>query len=248
MGGRGSSSGSGGGSWISATSVVGSDGNSIDLSGNPLRYGGKDSVLSDAARATLERFEDRRYKMKTEYSSFADANGNHIGPENHGGKGSVGASFHQRATAYAMSHNHPREGGMLGGTFSTGDMDNFAAWNQTVYRATAVEGTYSIAKGAKFDAAGFARYYKSENKALRATYDAAEKAASKAYSREVSRIQAQKGMTSAEKATAYNKAYEDYMKVNAKAFNTFLVGCHEKLIQGQKQYGYSYTLERRRSK
>ena len=247
MGGRGSSSGAGSGSWIAATSVAGSDGKPIDLSNNPLKYGKADSVLSGGARTSIEAFEAKRFKMKSEYSQFVDANGNMVGQENHGGKGSVGASMHQRNTAYAMSHNHPRDGGMLGGTFSKDDMSNFVAYNQTVYRATAVEGTYSIAKGAKFDGQGFRQYYHNANNVNRAKYAAAEKAARTAYNADVNRVMAS-NMSHGDKAAAANKAWNEYMSKNAKAFNTFLVENHNALIAGQQKYGYSYTLERRSGK
>lgn len=210
-----------------AVSAFGADGAEIDLSGSPLKYGDKDANIPGKVRASLEAFENQRYKNKIEFSRFVDADGNVI-EDNRGGSGSVRASYTARLTAEAMSHNHPRKtGGILGGTFSTGDLNNFARFNQTHYRATASEGTYSISKLKGFDKAGFAAHVKSENAVNTKAYKAATAKIDSTY-----------------KANGY-ASYSDYIKAHNTAFNAYLVAEHNSLLSGQKLYGYSYTLERR---
>lgn len=209
-------------------SAVGADGTNIDLSGSPLHYGESDPSLTGEARTTIEDFEHKRWKNKIEYSRFIDANGN-IVEDNKGGKGSVKASLHARMTADVMSHNHPRSGedaGLLGGTFSTADLNNFARFNQTTYRATAAEGTYSISKLSGFDKSGFSQYVKSENSKNYAVYKSSMTTINNSY---------QSG----------DLKYSDYVSAAHKAFNTYLVAEHNSLRSGQKLYGYHYTLERR---
>ena len=211
-----------------AVSATGADGTNIDLSGSPLHYGDKDPNLTGAVRTSIEEFENKRWKNKIEYSRFVDANGNII-EENRGGKGSVKATYHARTTAEAMTHNHPRSGdesGLLGGTFSTGDLNNFVRFNQSTYRATAAEGTYSISKLKGFDSAGFKSYYTSESSKNRGTYNATMK-------------------TLNSSVRSGSMSYDDYRAAAHKAFNTYLVAEHNSLRAGQKLYGYHYTLERR---
>lgn len=225
MGGRGSSYSRSAGIAVSA---VGADGTNIDLSGSPLHYGAADPNLTGKARATVEEFENKRWKNKIEYSRFVDANGNVI-EDNKGGKGSVKASLQARMAAAAMTHNHPRSGaeaGLLGGTFSTADLNNFARFSQTTYRATAAEGTYSISKLKGFDKSGFSQYVAAENGKNRAAYKSTMAALKSAY---------QSG----------SMKYSDCVTASHKAFNTYLVAEHNSLRAGQKLYGYHYTLERR---
>ena len=211
-----------------AVSAVGADGTNIDLSSSPLHYGGPDPNLTGEARTTIEDFEGRRWKNKIEFSRFIDADGN-IVEDNRGGKGSVKASLNARLTADIMSHNHPRSGseaGLLGGTFSTADLNNFAQYNQTTYRATAAEGTYSISKLEGFDKSGFSQYVKSENSKNHAAYESTMTTLNSSYQ-------------------AGNLKYSDYASAAHKAFNTYLVAEHNSWRAGQKLYGYHYTLERR---
>lgn len=240
MGGRGGASGFPGGNFV--TSITAADGTVIDLSGAPLQYGGADPNLPAAVRKSLEEFEDKRYKSKIEFSRFVDASGNVI-EDNRGSRRSVSASHNARVTAAAMSHNHPRSGneqGMLGGTFSRGDMRNFVKYNQTTYRATASEGTYSISKLSNFDRQGFIKHYSAATTALENNYQAAVKPAKTAYNDVLSKYNAGK-VTYSDAMAAYN----NLLKVQAKEFNRFLVESHNALLAAQKQYGYVYTLERR---
>lgn len=211
-----------------AVSATGADGTSIDLSGSPLHYGGKDPNLTGAVRTAIEEFENKRWKNKIEYSRFVDANGSVI-EENRGGKGSVRATLHARMSAEAMTHNHPRTGdesGLLGGTFSTSDLNNFVRFSQTTYRATAAEGTYSISKLKGFDSRNFKQYYTSESAKNRGAYSTTMTNLNSSY-------------------RSGSMSYDDYRAEAHRAFNTYLVAEHNSLRAGQKLYGYHYTLERR---
>lgn len=228
--------------WTTRNELTAQDGSKIDLSDNPLKYGQKDAALTGKAREALEAFENRRYNNKIEFSRFVDADGNVI-EDNKGGRGSVSASYSARMTADAMSHNHPRSGngiGLLGGTFSQADLRNFGQFNQTTYRATALEGTYSISKRTGFNAEGLNQYYQAEvqriekaEHAVMRPYERAYDSAYKAY---------RKGEGTFEKA---QKAYNTYHSEYQKSFNRSLVAFHEALIAGQEKYGYTYTLEGR---
>lgn len=228
FGGRGAKSSGGGGggaAYTGDTSIADTSGGVIDLSDTPLIYGDLDSALTGNARTVIEQFENRRYTTKTEYSRFIDSNGNII-EENHGGRGSVGATMHARQTADAMSHNHPRGDGGLGGTFSEGDISNFSRFNQTTYRATAKEGTYSISKTGSFN-----------GKALSRDYDLAVKRMETNLigNADSVKLQYRTGKIS------YNQAVTSIQKLN----NAFLVEMHNWLLNNQSNYGYTYTLERR---
>ena len=225
MGGRGSSYSR---SSDIAITAVGSDGKDIDLSGSPLHYGNKDPNLSGKVRKSIEEFENKRYNNKIEFSRFVDANGNVI-EDNRGGKGSVRASFYAHQNAEAMSHNHPRSGmavGALGGTFSDGDLNNFVKFNQSPYRATASEGTYSISKLKGFDSKGFKQYYTREYSKNRSAFKQTVSGLNKSYK-------------------SGGMSWDDYHANYVKSFNSYLVSLHNSLRSGQKLYGYHYTLERR---
>lgn len=133
------------------------------------------------------------------------------------------------------------QGGMLGGTFSTADLNNFANYGVRVYRAAAPEGTYSISKGRNFDSSGLKRYYAAEHAAAQRQYRADVRALGNKYS-EVTKAYRAGTATRAEA----DRAYKDYQAGAAKAANKWLVANHNALIAGQRQYGYTYSLERRK--
>ena len=202
------------------------DGNTtIDLSDSPLVYGGNDKALSGKARETIEDFENKRYKNRVEFSTFVDDDGSII-EENRGGKGSVSASLSARKTADAMSHNHPRQEGVIGGTLSPSDVDNFVQFNQHTYRATAKEGTYSMSKGKNFDGKGLSK-----------AYTQAAKEIDKKTRGEVDSLKSQMRSGAI--------TYEQARKASINVVNKSLVSYHNWLIDNQKNYGYTYTLEKR---
>ena len=222
FGGRGASGGGGGGA---TGELVLPDGSKIEFEGT-LHMDGNDKGVTGAARTAVTNWEAKRVKNKVEYAYSVDKDGNPIGNEVRGSKGSVRSphSYHDTPDC-VFTHIHPRGDGMLGGTFSQADLFNFANNRQKTERAAAKEGTYSISKSKGFDAMGFKNFAAKANSDFKANYGKRVKAAGKAY---------REGKMS----------YADYAKANAKAFNTSLVEMHNALRSGQKQYGYTYTLEK----
>ncbi|MBR5677077.1 MAG: hypothetical protein IKX20_02955 [Paludibacteraceae bacterium] len=222
---KSSSKSNGGGGKLLMVKELNLGDDNIDLSESPLTYGQPDAALTGKARQVIEEFENKRYNMKTEYSTFIDADGNVI-ENNHGGKKSVGASLKARMTADAMSHNHPREAGVLSGPLSAGDVSNFVRFHQKTYRATGKEGTYSMSKGKDFKGKELTEAYKKQSDASYAKGDAKAKALASDY-------------------RSGKLTRSEYLSKLAKANNEMLVSDHNWLLANQKTYGYSYTLERR---
>ena len=207
----------------SATSLI--DGNTtIDLSGSPLRYGKSDAALRGSEREVVEKFENKTYTLKREQSFLVDEQGNIIG-QHKGGKGSVRTPVSEVQRASTLTHNHPREEGTLGGTFSTEDMEAFTNHgNLRTMRATAKEGTYTISRGSTFDSRGFMR-------AFRQAWASADKR-----------------MDSVGLGNRYTRGeidYNTYSREYDRRFNAALVETHNWLIANQREYGYNYSLERR---
>lgn len=224
FGGRGASGGGGGGGGATGELVL-PNGSKIEFEGT-LHFDGDDKALTGKARTEITGWEAKRVKNKVEYAYSVDKDGNPIGREVRGSKGSVRSphSYHDTPDC-TFTHIHPRGDGMLGGTFSQADLFNFANCRNKTARAAAKEGTYSISKGKNFDTKGFKSFAAKTNADFRTNYNKRAGAAGKAY---------REGKMS----------YGDYLKANAKAFNTSLVEMHNTLRSGQKQYGYSYTLEK----
>ena len=217
---------SGGGSSRSVSTVVTSGGETIDLSGTPLIYGDKDPAITPEQRQALEKQETKRLKAKVEYSAVYDQDGNLIGQETKGGKGSVRTPLRYFQEDATFTHNHPREEGMLGGTFSYEDVDALTSTRVSTIRASAKEGTYSMTKGKNFDGDGLKAYLRSETSKNEATYS-------------------ERNKTLREKVRNGSISYTDYYNSAKDSFNKFLVAEHNSLLAGQKQYGYTYTLEGR---
>ena len=220
----------GGGGLMTKTSVTTQDGTVLDLTGNPLTYGAPDATLTGVQRTMIEAQEKKRETAKIEYCASYDENGNIIGREYKGSKGSVRHPYYtidnDKAT---FTHNHPRgtgQEGVLGGTFSEADIKNFANNKIRTYRASAAEGTYSISKTASFDRHNFKAYYRSVDRQATRTMDATVKSLKADF--RAGKINAR----------TCNQGIRD-------AFNKSLVDLHNGLLAGQKQYGYTYTLEAR---
>ena len=203
------------------------DGTKIEFDGD-LVFGGFDKAVPEAVRKNLDDWENKRYGNKVEYAISYYPDGTPIGKEVRGGKGSVRTPYSYHATDGAIfTHNHPRGDGMLGGTFSGADLRNFAIGGNTTCRATAKEGTYSISKTKNFDSKGFKSYVEKVESDARKAYSSEHKKISDAYkNNEIS--------------------YNQVTLMQGKAFNTFLVNLHNAYRDGQKQYGYTYTLEKRK--
>lgn len=227
FGGRGASSGGGGGGSAKGELKL-PDGSEIEFEGE-LKFGGDDPNVTGKQRQEIENWESKRVKNKIEYAYAVDADGNPVGREVRGTKGSVAPpQYYRDVPDGAYSHIHPRStDGIMGGTFSGADMRNFSNSKGRTYRAAAKEGTYSISKSKNFDSAGFKSYFATLDQKHQSEYRTKVKAFNDAY---------RSGKIS----------YTDCVKSNAKAFNTWMVKSHNDLLAGQKQYGYTYTLERRK--
>lgn len=203
------------------------NGSKIEFDGD-LVFGGLDKAVPEAVRKNLDDWETKRYGNKVEFAMAWNADGTPIGKEAKGGKGSVRTPFAFHHTDNSVfTHNHPRGDGMLGGTFSGADLRNFAIGGNTTCRATAKEGTYSISKGKNFDSKRFNSYVTKVEADVRKAYKSEHKKISDAYkNNEIS--------------------YNQVTLMQGKAFNTFLVNLHNAYRDGQKQYGYTYTLEKRK--
>ena len=224
FGGRGASSGGGGGGGASGELTL-PDGSKIEFEGE-LKYGGNDAAVSGKTRQVITDWEKKRAGAKVEYAYATDANGNPVGAEVRGGKGSVRTPYYYHGDGTTFTHIHPRGDGILGGTFSGADMRGFANTGNKTTRAAAKEGTYSISKGSNFDRAGFNSYVSKADSNFIKTYRSKADSAYQEYK-------------------AGKMSFNDYQKANAKAFNTALVQLHNDYSAGQKQYGYTYTLEKR---
>ena len=228
MGGRGASSGAGG---VSPRAKFKEDGqitigmDTVEFDGT-LNYYGNETAISREQRDGVSTFEGKRKKAKVEYAYAVDADGNPIGQEVRGGKTSVSApiKFHDTQGA-VFTHNHPREDGVFGGTFSTADLRNFAIFGNKTERAVAKEGTYSITKKKNFDSSGFQSFINKQHSEARQAYADALSVISK-------------------DRTSGKINYDEYRVRAKRAMNNYLIDLHNRYKSGEKTYGYSYTLER----
>lgn len=226
MGGRGASSrGSTGGTF--SKTAFGWDGGEIDLSGSPLKYGGKDPHLSGSSREKIEAFEREKVKRKVENALILDKDGNQT-YTGRGGKGSVRTPTAAWKEGGVMTHNHPRADSpnYLGGTFSGADMSSFVKNPVKTIRAAASEGTYSMSKTDKWDAKGASSYFKS--------LEARTNANMKNISNDLAKKYRNKEITR-----------DEYLKEHARRWNGEIVALHNAYAAGASKYGYTYTLERR---
>ena len=216
--------GGGGGGPTAKGELVLPDGSKIEFDGE-LKYSGKDATLTPEARKAIEDWEAKRGTAKVEYAYSVYDDGTPVGKEVRGGKGSVRTPYGYHGDGTTFTHIHPRGDGMLGGTFSQADMNNFANCGGKTTRAKAKEGTYSISKTSNFDAKGFKSYvYKAQ-----ADFTASQRSAAK---------------TLANDYRSGKIDYNQYLAGSAKAFNTALVSLHNAYSAGQKTYGYTYGLEK----
>ena len=222
----------------SVTSVSLDDGTTIDLSAFPLKYGEKDSYISGDRRKAIDEFENKRYKAKIEFSRVIDKDGNVLA-EKRGSKGRVMIPYSTAEAEGVVTHNHPRSGtdaGLLGGTFSPADLRIVVNRKINTIRATAAEGTYSFTKQAGFDAQGFMQHVHSVENQLRSVYSAEMQALGNKLNAEYRNAKTAKEM---------RDLHDRYVKDTHDAFNKYLVNSHNALLDGQTQYNYTYTLERR---
>ena len=217
MGGRGQRSNN-----ASGGITVGTD--KIEFTGD-LRYYDNDSNFTQEQRTAIDTFENKRVKGKVEYGTAIASDGTVIG-EKRGGKGSVSTPKWWERDGAIFSHIHPREEGLLGGTFSLGDINVFANGKYGTMRASAKEGTYSMSKLSNFDGEGLKQYARQLNVEMDRKADVAYKACAK--------------------AIKDGTKYEDALKQYYKEINTAFTEWHDGYKAGESKYGYYYTLEKRK--
>lgn len=223
---RGGTKRSGGGSQGAAVNTLTIGDDTIEFDGK-LEYGAKQSMTSDQ-RSAIDTWESKRFGNKIEFGISIDSDGRPLQGEVRGGKHSVYSPHWWRDSYTAIfTHNHPREKGGLGGTFSSQDLYNWINSNNPGKRATAKEGTYWISRTNSFNASGFKAYVNQTWQKNRGQL--------KAYRKQLDQ-DASSGKIG---STEYNRKYD-------KSFNNFLIGLHNDLTAGQKQYGYTYGLEKRK--
>lgn len=193
-----------------------------------LKYYEKDKSITGAQRANLETWEKKRTTAKVEYSICYDDNGNQIGREKRGGKGSVRPDYNAYISDGVGTHNHPRSSdGLLGGTFSLADGNYFVKSKNKSFRASASEGTYCITKGKNFDKNETIKYFKECDAEFQINYRKRVNATKQKY-----------------KSGGF-ASDSDYLNELAKDFNTSLVELHNEYKKGENRCGYTYTLEKR---
>ena len=164
------------------TSITTKEGVTIDLSTSPIIYGDDDPYVTGPSRAVIEAFEDKRVKNKIEFALMVEPNGI-ARRESRGGSGSAIIRGSDVRASSLGSHNHPREFDVLGGTFSTADLEVLSdmrvnANGTKTFRATAKEGTYSMTwthtSAKNTDVPGFMRAYRQEGSRLRQLYESGQ--------------------------------------------------------------------------
>lgn len=176
----------------------------------------------------MEAQEKKRSTAKIEYAMSVDANGNVIN-EVKGGRSSCRIPISMEPDGSVFTHNHPRskgDEGMLGGTFSNADLQNFASYGAKTYRASAAEGTYSITKSADFNANAFKAFVVRTDRQIMGDCNTR-------IGKYVTDYKARK------------ISYNDYLQGRRTEFNKAMVELHNAYLAGQKSYGYTYTLEER---
>lgn len=120
----------------------------IKLTGKGLQYGDLDRNIDKKTRDRMEHFENK-WLYRSEREQLMSLS--NVGGERQVARFSSGST---ESTAFmrgdVVTHIHPREKGILGGTFSNPDIAAFITSDAKTMRAVAKEGTYSITKKAGF--------------------------------------------------------------------------------------------------
>ena len=218
----------------------------------PLVYSA-DSGRPEMPRSVQE-FENKRKNAKIEYGMVVTADGTVL-DERKGGKGSVKVPIRALVNGNYLTHIHPRSGYAveeLGGTFSDADINNWAGYNVSTYRAVASEGTYSITKSPSMIAnrsmaTAFARDYA---RFIRGNHEwASQQVAplSRTYrtqSNELRRQCLNGEISRSEYITRNDVIYQNYVTQANRIINVAHINAHNWLLDNQSKYGYTYGLER----
>lgn len=215
------------------------DSNSLDLPIKLIYGSDKASIIPES----IIDFENRRRFNKIEFGILVSDK--KVLEENRGSKGVVymTVAYYKKATVF--SHIHPRNNGIIGGTFSYTDLDNFVEFtNLRTYRAVAREGIYSITKLNNFNSNLAKAYKKYDNKI--------DKETDKLIDIEKQKLddlhaflqrQLNIGILTQEMSDRiYENAKNNYLKKYNSIYNLYLIKSHNWLIKNQKKYGYSYGL------
>lgn len=203
---------------------------------------------------SIQEFENKRKNAKVEYGMVVTADGTVL-EERRGGKGAVKSSVRAFINGDYFSHIHPRSGyssDELGGTFSDADINNWARFNISSFRAVASEGTYSITKSpaliadrssAVTFANDYARFLRENSRSANAQASPIAREY-RTLSRELWNRCVRGEISRAEYATQNDQAYNNCVAQLNRISNTAHINAHNWLLENQKKYGYTYGLER----
>lgn len=214
---------------------------------SPLVYSDNIQYMGNGKNQIIT-FENKQIGAKREHNLLIMNDGSVV-ESNTGGKKKVSASISARLKADIYTHNHPREEGVLGGSFSAEDMSNFIQFNQRMYRAAAKEGTYVISKGNNYDATKGAEFVKQITDFQNQSYKSTRKYTKQLqqeYDAAANKISADNSLTFAQKQAANNKAYKEVSDKLARYANNELLALHNWYITNANKYGLVYSLERRK--
>ena len=208
----------------SVMQVTAQNGKTVYLS-SPLVYGRRDKLQIPVGE--LDKWEQAKKNSSRNEQVAMLADDGSVLYEGGGGKNSAGLPPQFLTKTAVLTHTHPR-GKMtkqIGGTLSTQDLFVFNSFkNIQTMRAVAAEGTYSITKGANFNAHEFKLLVKDMNKAYK-------------------NMQAKVDTIGVDYLTGKITQHA-YYKNTEQVFNAYLVDSHNTLLKGRKKCGYSYSLER----
>ena len=218
----------------------------------PLVYSA-DSGCPEMPRSVQE-FENKRKNSKIEFGMVVTADGTVL-EERRGGKGSVKVSISALTNGDYLTHIHPRTGvdvDELGGTFSKEDIDNWARFNVSTYRAVASEGTYSITKSPEMladrsRALSFTRDFTRLSRDIHTWANEQVAPLTRTYVETARDLRSRclRGEISREEfRERNNEAYNSYVTQANRIANVGHINRHNWLLENQKKYGYTYGLER----
>ena len=212
------------------TEVLTQSGDIMDFSEIPLIYGEDDPFIAGELRGIVEDFERENIDGKVE-SGIIITNDRTVIPYS-GEESKMKLPRDQLDNAIVMTHNHSRNGKLdsmeIGGTFSESDVKGFTETKVRCYRANAFEGVYSISKTSKFNSDGFSEYMSERFKSRKDQYD--------------NEIFAIKKM----RKSGEIKSLAEHVQKLKIAANRYRARVHKDLLAAQEEYGYVYTLERRK--
>lgn len=201
------------------------------------------SNLNTVVPQSIIDFETKRQFSKIEFGILV--NNKKIVEEHKGCKGFVAMTVDAYKRSTVFSHIHPRNVGMIGGTFSAGDLEIFVEFKKLhTYRAVTKEGVYSMTKLDNFDPSIVEAYKKYDDKlGKKIDVDIATAKAELDKLNSFLKVQLNNGIMTQEMSNRIyaNAKNEYYTKCNS-INNIYLVSSHNWLLKNQKKFGYTYGL------